>query len=178
MSREQSQPSASASTGDTNRDDRIGILFICLGNICRSPLAEGVFLHKIAQRGLANRFRVDSAGTGGWHEGEPADPRSCAVAKKYGIGLPSRARKVRRSDFTEFDYLIAMDHQNYDDLIAMGAPEAKVKLLLEYDNSHHLKEVPDPYYGGPDGFETIYKLIDRACDCLIDANLSASEGRA
>lgn len=167
--------------GRNNRggeDRRIRILFVCLGNICRSPLAEGVFLHKIAQRGVADRFHVDSAGTGGWHEGEPADPRSCAVAKKYGFTLPSRARKVRQADFTEFEYLIVMDHQNEDDLLAMGAPQEKIRLLLEFDCSHHLKEVPDPYYGGPEGFETIYKLIDRACDCLLDAILAERGPRA
>jgi protein-tyrosine phosphatase len=163
-------------SGALSHNRPIGVLFVCLGNICRSPLAEGVFLHKVAERGLADRFRVDSAGTGGWHEGEPADPRSCAVAKEYGVALPSRARKVRRSDFKDFDYLIAMDHQNYDDLLSMGAPAEKLSLLLEYDQSHHLKEVPDPYYGGPEGFQTIYKLIDRACDCLIDAILKPSEG--
>ncbi len=152
--------------------DRISVLFVCLGNICRSPLAEGIFLHKINQRGLAHRFRVDSAGLGSWHVGECADPRSLAVARKYGVTLPSRARVVHPRDFTSFDHIIAMDHENVEGLLARGAPEVRVKLLLEFDPGHRLREVPDPYTAGPEAFETIYTIIDRACEHLLNALLS------
>jgi len=158
-----------------SQDERIGVLFICLGNICRSPLAEGLFLQKINERGVASRFRVDSAGTGGWHVGESADPRAQAVAKKYNVNLVSRARQVRPEDFHTFEHLICMDHSNRENVLALGAPEERVRLLLEIDPSHHLEEVPDPYYGGDDGFETVYRLIDAACNLLLDELLATSE---
>lgn len=155
--------------------DKIAILFICMGNICRSPLAEGVFLHKANQRGVADKFIVDSAGTGGWHVGELPDPRSRQIASKYGINLPSRSRQVSKKDLKRFIYLVCMDEENRESLLHIGIPDQRISLLLDADPNCQLREVPDPYYGGEDGFETIYKLIDSACDALLDELLTNSK---
>lgn len=153
---------------------RIGVLFVCLGNICRSPLAEGVFLHLARERGDLERFRVDSAGTGDWHAGSTADPRSIAIAAMHGIDLTSRARQVTPTDFERFDHIIAMDHSNRKNLIAMGCPKGKIRLLLEWDpESNTDAEVPDPYHGGEDGFELVYSMCERACEKLL-ADLDGS----
>lgn len=150
-----------------NDEERIGVLFVCLGNICRSPLAEGIFLHKLKQRGLDHRFRIDSAGTGDWHAGELPDPRARAIAAKYGIELPSRARQVQREDFDSFHHLICMDESNRRTLRDWGAPGSKLRLMLEVDPAAKLREVPDPYYGGEDGFEYVYRLLDSASEALL-----------
>lgn len=149
-------------------------MLICTGNICRSPLAEGVFLHKANLRGVAERFAVDSAGTGDWHVGEPPDPRTRAIAAEHGINLAGRARQLTRNDLRRFDHLICMDEANRRELARMGAPQAKVRLLLEVDQSAEVREVPDPYYSGPEGFQIIYKLIDSACDALLDELLAVA----
>src|SRR5688572_30514925 len=107
------------------------VCFVCMGNICRSPLAENVFRHKARQRGVEQRFDIDSAGTGGWHAGEPPDPRVRQVASARGIRMSGAARQVKREDFSAFDLLICMDDENREALLHMGAPSAKVKLLLE-----------------------------------------------
>jgi protein-tyrosine phosphatase len=164
---------ATAGTIASMSDDRTSVLFICMGNICRSPLAEGVFLRKINARGVAPRFRVDSAGTGGWHAGELADHRMRRVAASRGVKLVSRARQVRPEDLHGFDLLVCMDDDNRQHLLAMGAPPERVHLLLEFDPDSSHREVPDPYYGGADGFETVYRLVDVACDRLLDDLLAA-----
>jgi protein-tyrosine phosphatase len=143
-----------------------------MGNICRSPLAEGVFLHKARQRGVSDRFLIDSAGTGGWHAGQPADPRMHRLAQDRGVQLPSVARRVTRADFAAFDLLICMDEDNREDLLRLGAPEERVKLLLEFDPDAPVHEVPDPYYGGTDGFSLVYRLVDAACERLLDQLLA------
>ncbi len=148
---------------------RTSILFICMGNICRSPLAEGLFLHKINARRVASRFHVDSAGTGNWHAGERPDPRSLEVAKRRGVALPGRARQATTEDFAQFDHLICMDGVNRRHLIAMGAPEAKIRLLLSYAPECAVTDVPDPYTGDLDGFELVFSLVDRGCDGLLEA---------
>ena len=143
------------------------ILFICMGNICRSPLAEGVFLDRIGKLGVAQQFGVDSAGTGGWHAGSPPDPRSEEVARRNGVPLVSRARQVVRDDFESFDLLIVMDNDNARELEAMGCPREKIRLLLSFGGDGPHEEVPDPYYGGADGFQLMYELIDGAVDHLL-----------
>jgi protein-tyrosine phosphatase len=151
------------------------VLFVCLGNICRSPLAEGIFLHLAAERGL--KVAVDSCGTGGWHAGEGADTRALAVAKARGVHLPSRARQVRVEDFEKFTYIVAMDASNLENLHSMGAPRDRVRLMRSYDPSHaggHAPDVPDPYYGGDDGFDQVYDMLVAACAGLLDE----IEGRA
>ncbi len=146
----------------------ISVLFVCMGNICRSPLAEGVFLPKTQRRGVAGLFMVDSAGTGGWHAGDRADPRAREIARHHGVTLEGTARQVIREDFDRFDHLICMDNDNRSDLLDAGAPPEKVRLLLEFDPGLEVREVPDPYYGGPDGFQKIYTLIERGCEALLD----------
>jgi len=142
-----------------------------MGNICRSPLAEGLFVHLAREQGVLDRFEVDSAGTGGWHCGERADPRSLAVAREHGIELPSRARQITTADFQRFDRLIVMDRQNEHDLLSMGAPSSKIEFLLRHHPTPPMSEVPDPYLGGPDGFEQMYELIDASCRGLLESLL-------
>ena len=155
---------------DPERSDRISILFVCLGNICRSPLAEGVFKDLVVRRGLSDRFEIDSAGTGGWHVGEPADSRATMVAESHGVKLESRARQVVEEDLERFDYVIAMDRDNLAELERMaGGIEdgAELRLLRDFDPVGG-GEVPDPYYGGASGFETVYEMVARSCAALLD----------
>ncbi len=142
------------------------VLFVCLGNICRSPLAEGVFRSLVEERGDGDLFTIDSAGTGAWHIGNPPDPRSIDVAAKYGIDLSAqRARQVVPEDFTRFDTIVAMDAAN---LAALGsgknAGTARIRLLLDDPP----KDVPDPYFGGPDGFEHVCRLVRSGCERFLE----------
>jgi protein-tyrosine phosphatase len=153
--------------------DPYRILFVCLGNICRSPLAEGVFLHLVREGPGEGAFEVDSAGTGSWHVGEPADRRARAVARKHGVDLQCRARQVREEDFREFDLIVAMDRENLARLEALrdraGAP-AEIRLLREFDpEGDGDLEVPDPYYGGPEGFDRVYEMVHRSCAALLES---------
>jgi protein-tyrosine phosphatase len=157
---------------------RTAILFVCMGNLCRSPLAEGVFRHKATERGVAERFHIESAGTGGWHAGEPADHRVCEVAVRNGVTLDGTARQITRHDFSRFDHILCMDEDNREDLLAMGVPREKLRLLLECDRNASMHEVPDPYYGGAEGFELVYRLVDAACDALLEELLADGEASA
>lgn len=154
------------------------VLFVCLGNICRSPLAEGVFIHLARARGVLDQFTVDSCGTGAWHVGEHADRRSLAVAKKYGVHLPSIARQVDAScDFERFDLIIPMDLANKCDVLDLGSPRERTHLLRAFDpalanEEDDLRQMPDPYYGGPDGFEEGYRMTLAACEGLLNAILT------
>ncbi len=158
--------------------ERTGVLFVCLGNICRSPLAEGLFIHAARERGVLDRFDIDSCGTGGWHAGNPADPRSIAVARKHGIDLPSRARQLRAAtDFARFEWIIAMDRSNHSDLLADGSEPSRTHLMMAFHADHAVKpskapDVPDPYYGGADGFDDVYEMLTGACDGLLERVLS------
>jgi len=143
------------------------ILFVCLGNICRSPTAEAVMLGLIEEEGLGGQVRVDSAGTGNWHVGKRADPRAIATAASRGVELTSRARQVTGSDFDEFELIIAMDRSNFEDLVEMpGSDPGKVKLLREYAGDADT-DVPDPYFGGDDGFEEVLDIVERNCRVLL-----------
>jgi protein-tyrosine phosphatase len=154
------------------------LLFVCLGNICRSPTAEGVMRHLVRERGLDGAVTIDSAGTGSWHIGEPPDRRATAAARERGITLAGHARQVSVSDFVEFDLLLAADRDN---LVALrrAAPDedarAKVRLLREFDpeaaQSGDL-EVPDPYYEGR--FDHVFDVVERACNGLLDHVVAAS----
>lgn len=146
------------------------ILFVCLGNICRSPTAEGVLRHKLQLAGLAGRVQVDSAGTGAWHVGKAPDPRTRAVAEQRGYLLHDlRARQVQEADFQCFDLILAMDNDNLRELRSLrpAAAVAEVDLFLRRVRlAEH--EVPDPYYGGADGFERVLDMVELACDRLIE----------
>ncbi len=152
-----------------------GVLFVCMGNICRSPLGEGIFIHLARQRGVLDRFDVDSCGTGAWHAGEKADPRSIAIGKKHGIKIPSIARQFEAStDIERFDLILAMDRQNERDLLSEGAPRERVRLMRSFDPTlseadANVLDVPDPYYGRGDGFERVYDMLTRACEGLLDS---------
>jgi len=150
------------------------ILFVCLGNICRSPAAEGVFKQKIKDRDLEKLFLVDSAGTGGWHVGNLADPRMRETALSRGIELTSRSRKIEESDLYEFDHILVMDNDNLDAVKSLikdhkNPINSKIKLILSYSKSSQYEEVPDPYYGGQNGFDKVIDLLDDAIDGLIDS---------
>jgi len=149
------------------------ILFVCLGNICRSPAAEGIFNKKIKDRHLENLFFVDSAGTGGWHVGNLADPRMRKTASSRGIELTSRSRQLNENDLYEFDHILVMDKDNLHAVKSLikddwNPVNSKIKLILSYSKESQLDEVPDPYYGGQNGFENVINLLDNAIDGLID----------
>lgn len=140
------------------------VLMVCLGNICRSPLAEGILKSKVNKETVF----VDSAGTGAWHSGELPDKRSIAIAKKYGIDLTDqRARVFLPEDFDRFDYIYVMDHTNYKNVCRLAPNDAalnKVQLILNEIETDKNLEVPDPYYGGDQGFENVFKMLDKACE--------------
>lgn len=147
------------------------VLFVCLGNICRSPLAEGVFAHMVEQEGLSHRFHVDSAGTGAWHAGERPDPRSIRVAASHGVELPGRARQVTPDDLHRFDLVVPMDRDNLAELERLSnvhGGTARIRLLRSFDGAADGDEVPDPYYGGPGGFDKVYDMVHAACAGLLD----------
>ena len=150
------------------------ILFVCLGNICRSPAAEGIFNQKIKKRDLEQFFVVDSAGTGSWHVGNLPDKRMCATALSRGIELTSRSRQIEENDLYEFDQILVMDKDNLDAVKSltkddMNPVNSKIKLILSYSKNSQLDEVPDPYYGGQNGFEKVLDLLNDAIDELIDS---------
>ena len=150
------------------------ILFVCLGNICRSPAAEGIFKQKIKDRDLENLFIVDSAGTGGWHVGNLADPRMRETALSRGIELTSRSRKIEERDLYEFDHILVMDNDNLDAVKSLikdhkNPVNSKIKLILSHSKNSQLEEVPDPYYGGQNGFDKVIDLLDDAMDGFIDS---------
>jgi len=149
----------------------VRLSFVCLGNICRSPTAEAVMRHLIKQEGLQQKIVLDSAGLGDWHLGEARDSRSQAVGKRRGIPLEGVARQFQGPDFARFDYVLAMDRQNRDGLLKL-APDAearaKVRLLRSFDPaSPPDAEVPDPYYGGPQGFDQVFDICQAACEGLL-----------
>ena len=151
------------------------VLFVCLGNICRSPAAEGVFLHQLAQAGLEACFEVDSAGTGGWHVGQAADPRMRAAAERRGIHLPSRARQLAAADLQTFDHILTMDAENLAAVRSLGRrsrPTATITPLLQYCRHFPQEEVPDPYYGGEAGFDHVLDLLEDACQGLLSELLA------
>jgi protein-tyrosine phosphatase len=149
----------------------VKILFVCMGNICRSPTAEGVFTQMVKQARLSNQIEIDSAGTHDYNLGKPPDLRTQAAARKRGIDLSRlRARQVTQADFIEFDYILAMDKDNYNILQATCPPEHqhKLQLFLEFAPSLNAREVSDPYYGGENGFEPVLNLIEAASSGLLE----------
>ena len=155
------------------------VLFVCMGNICRSPTAHGVMQHMVTEKGLKNRFEIDSAGTHAYHIGEKSDTRSRAKAAQKGVDMEYiRARKISVLDYDEYDYILAMDEDNLS-LIEYYAPEkpkAKISLFLNFANragTTNKTIVPDPYYGQSDGFEEVFTLVELGCEALIDEILNA-----
>jgi protein-tyrosine phosphatase len=147
------------------------VLFVCSGNICRSPLAEAIFKSLVREAGLSSRFVVDSAGTHGFHEGDHADPRTRRVGRKHGLEVDSIAREVVDDDFDRFDLIIAMDRGHRRELMDRGGRgrRAAIRLMREFDPSARDQDVADPYYGGEEGFETMYSILVPACRGLLDS---------
>ena len=151
------------------------ILFVCLGNICRSPLAEGTFRQAAEEAGVVDRFVIDSAGCGGWHAGEPPDRRSVAVAERHGVSIHDQsARQVMRGDFDRFDLILGLDRDNVRHLERMRPEGARARVALYLEEAlGQNKDVPDPYYGGPADFEAVFTLCERASQALIEKLASA-----
>lgn len=148
-----------------------GVLFVCLGNICRSPAAEGVFAALAERAGLGGRVRTDSAGTGSWHAGERADARMREHAKRRGFELPSRARQITQKDFDDFDFIVTMDESVHRDVTAMARDDAqrsRVSRMTDHLTTLSSPDVPDPYYKGPEGFELVLDLVEDASKGLLD----------
>jgi len=154
--------------------ERTRILFVCLGNICRSPLAEAVFRDLVRRRGVEHRFEIDSAGTSAYHAGCAPDRRSAAEARRRGLEVTGAARQVTDGDLLAFDWVIAMDDENFrelDQLQASADGTARLHRLREWDPEADSLDVPDPYYGGPSGFETVHDIVERSCERLLDSLL-------
>lgn len=146
------------------------LLFVCLGNICRSPAAEGVMRRVIEDAGLTDRVHIDSAGTAGWHTGKRADDRMRAAARSRGLDLTSLARQVAEADLADFDLVLVMDRSNHTDIRSFDRPGqhlGKVRLFCEFCSVHEETEVPDPYYGGPEGFEKVLDLLEDGCTGVL-----------
>jgi protein-tyrosine phosphatase len=160
------------SATDGAMSDRIGVLFVCLGNICRSPLAEGVFRELVQQEGVSDRFDIDSAGTTDYHTGESPDARTVEVAARRGVRLTHEARRIHEHDFDRFAYVVVMDTNNLAKVQRLAErvrPDAEVHLLRSFDPEAGANlEVPDPYFGGPRGFEDVHDMIERACRGLLE----------
>lgn len=153
------------------KENPFKICFVCLGNICRSPTAEGVFQHLVNKRGLQAFFEVDSAGTSAYHVGESANSKSRQTAKKHGITLYSKARQFESFDLDYFDLILAMDQENLTNLYRMNSNndyEGKIGMLRDFDPDPGDGEVPDPYYGGIQGFENVFQIVKRSCTNLLD----------
>jgi len=148
------------------------VLMVCLGNICRSPMAQGVLEQKLLQEGLENKVTVDSAGTSDYHIGDPPDHRAVQKSKEKGIDISSyRGRQFEREDFDQFDRIFAMDFSNYENIVRLSRDKSdnqKVEMILNLTHEGSNMSVPDPYYGGEEGFENVYHLLDSACDVLIE----------
>jgi len=159
-----------STTRTITKDDHYKICFVCLGNICRSPTAEGVFQHLTNERDLADYFEVDSAGTSAYHIGESANSKSQHTANEHGITLHSKARQLKSSDLNYFDLVLAMDDENFNNVnqMANGKESAKIGRMRDFDPSPGDGQVPDPYYGGAEGFENVFQIVKRSCETLLD----------
>ena len=159
-----------------NGSTMISVLFVCLGNICRSPLAQGVFMSEAVSRGLSHCFTFDSAGTGGWHAGDPPDPRSIATCAANGVDISAlRARKLLSIDYERFDHIFAMDRNNLSDIRQMGSGRAETALFMEACLGKN-KDVPDPYYGTKSDFDQVYRMVRTAADSWFETMAARVSG--
>ncbi len=149
----------------------IRVLFVCMGNICRSPLAEAIFQDRVNRAGLADQFQIDSAGTGGWHAGERAHPGTLAVLQRSGIAYNGRARQLTRADFDQFDLILAMDSDNLRFINSIRPPDSRTEVVRFLDTARSRgltndEDVPDPYYDHR--FDRVYELVSIGCEALLD----------
>ena len=153
--------------------DKISVLFVCLGNICRSPAAEAIFQNLINDRGIGNQFIVDSAGTGSWHVGKKADSRMRFAAKQRNIYITSKARQISEDDFRKFNYILVMDNSNFNNVIDLknrvkGSDFAKILKIQDFSSIFNEKEVPDPYFGGDAGFDHVLDILEDSVNCFLE----------
>ena len=153
---------------------KISVLFVCLGNICRSPAAEAIFLNLIEKKGLADSFIVDSAGTGSWHIGKKADTRMRTAAERRDINILSRARQIISKDFEEFNYILAMDNSNFSNIQDLknrtsSTDFASIKKIQNFRSVFNEKEVPDPYFGGDDGFDYVLDILEDSVSGFLES---------
>ena len=149
---------------------QVKVLFVCLGNICRSPLAEGIFRFKVNEKGLKDQFKIDSCGTSDYHIGEKPDERSVANAKKNGVDYMHRGRQLKKSDFYDFHYILPMDDLNLRDIEKLKPQDAtaKVMKMRALDDGYQNGDVPDPYYGGENGFQLVFDILNHSTDKLLE----------
>ena len=153
--------------------DKISVLFVCLGNICRSPAAEAIFKGLINDKGIGNKFVVDSAGTGSWHIGKKADSRMRVAANRRNINITSKARQIREDDFSKFNYILVMDNSNYHNVLELknrvkGSDFAKIFKIQDFALIFTDKEVPDPYFGGDEGFDHVLDILGDSVSCFLE----------
>ena len=164
-----------------DNEERIRVMFVCMGNICRSPLAEGVLRHLARELGVLDRLDIASSGTGAWHVGQHPDRRMAQTARKHGVSLDGqRAQQFAYADLENYDYILAMDRDNLAHIRRMdrkGRHASKISLFRSFDPDPGDGDVPDPYYGGPEGFERVYQIVDRTCRRLLN-HLIETEGLA
>ena len=153
--------------------DKISVLFVCLGNICRSPAAEAIFHNLINEKGIGNQFIVDSAGTGNWHVGKKADSRMRFAAKQRNIHITSNARQIREDDFCQFNFILVMDNSNFNNVLnfknrVKGSDYAKILKIQDFASIYTEREVPDPYFGGDAGFDNVLDILEDSVSCFLD----------
>ena len=153
--------------------DKISVLFVCLGNICRSPAAEAIFQSLINDKGISNQFIVDSAGTGSWHVGKKADSRMRFAAKQRNINIMSNARQIREDDFSKFSYILVMDNSNFDNVVQFkhrvkGSDFARILKIQDFSSIFAEREVPDPYFGGDAGFDYVLDILEDSVSCFLE----------
>jgi protein-tyrosine phosphatase len=165
------------SSNSVMMNDRVRVMFVCLGNICRSPLAEGIFRHHVQERGLAERIEIQSSGTGSWHIGEAADHRMRQTASRRGVPIDEHvAQQFIEDHLSEFDHILVMDKQNLNDILFFDQDDrfgGKVRLFREFDPIPDTYQVPDPYYGGASGFDEVYDIVERTSRRLLDEIVKA-----